>query len=362
MHKKRTPSLPYTCAATASLSVLILSSCGTQEEVEDSSSSGQITVLGYSGVVEDNYTEAVIEPFMEEYPDIEVDYVPGASAAEMLGTLRSEQSNPTNDVAIFDISIANTANNEGVFEELDPELVPNMEDIGESESEIEGNFGPPVTNDNLVLIYNQEELDEEPTSWDELWNEEYSGDVVIEAAPDLQGIGLMVLLSELEGADYQETIDPGISRLAELAPAVQSWTPSPDAYTMVNDGTGSIGIGWNARGQYFSEEPDSNLGVVTPEEGSLAQTNSINLVSESDSPLAAQTFIDYALSPEAQQSFSEAMYYAPTNEEVQLSEEVAERTAETPERVERAIEVDWNYIAEHNEEWTEVWRREILGG
>ncbi|GAA3739086.1 putative spermidine/putrescine transport system substrate-binding protein [Spinactinospora alkalitolerans] len=348
--------------AIASASTLMLTACSVGETVEDSSSSGQLRVMGYAGVVEQHYTEAVIEPFMEEYPDIEVEYVPSASSAEMLGTLRSEQNSPNTDVAFLDISIANTGNEEGIFQELDPEKVPNSENIEDSDSEIDGDFGPPVTFDNLVLLYNKEKISEEPTSWEALWSDEAAGEIIIDGAPDLQGMSLMLILNDIEGADYKDTVDPGIARLAEIAPDVQSWEPTPDAYTMINNGTGAIGVGWNARAQFYADEPDSNLGVAIPEEGSVFQTNSINLVAGTEYPEAAQTFINYALSPEAQQSFSETMYYAPANSEAELDNAVTARTATTPERLESIIDIDWNYVAEQNDAWTEVWRRDIIGG
>ncbi|MDN5856507.1 MAG: extracellular solute-binding protein, partial [Actinomycetia bacterium] len=82
----------------------------------------------------------------------------------------------------------------------------------------------------------------------------------------------------------------------------------------------------------------------------------------SDSPEAAQTFINYALSPEAQASFSEAMYYAPTNTKTELSPEVQERTATTPVRLKNMIDVDWSFVASKNDAWTETWRQQIMEG
>ncbi|MDQ4055504.1 MAG: ABC transporter substrate-binding protein [Actinomycetota bacterium] len=350
-----------TAFALAGLSAAAaLAGCSGTEAADDSESSGEVTLMMYSGVVQDNYTEAVVEPFMEKYPDITVNYVPAESSSEMLASLRAEKGNPSTDVAVMDVSVAATGNEEGIFQPLDPEKVTNLANIDER-GRVDGNFGPAVTFDNLVLLYNTDEVAESPTSWDALWSNEAAGEVAIDAAPDIQGLSLMMITNKMEGADYTQTVEPAVERLEELAPNVQTWAPNPDSYTMVTNGSATTGIGWNARAQFYSDESDGNLGVSIPEEGSVFQINTINLTEGSDSPEAAQTFIDYALSPEAQAAFAEQMYYAPTNTETELSPEVRERTATTPERLSQMLDVDWSYVAEKNDEWTEIWRRQILG-
>ncbi len=355
----RMRSAAFTCAV-----VLLgagLSACGNTESAEDSKTSGEVTIMAYSGVVQDNYTEAVVEPFMEKYPDIQVNYVPAESSSEMLASLRAEKSNPSTDVAIMDTSVAATGNDEKIFQPLDPKLVPNLADIDER-GQVEGNFGPAVTFDNLVLLYNTDAISSTPESWEALWSDEAAGSVVIDAAPDIQGLSLMMITDKMLGADYKETVDPAVDKLSELSPDVQTWAPNPDSYTMVTNGSASMGIGWNARAQFYSNDSDGKLGVSIPEEGSVFQINTINLTEGSDSPEAAQTFINYALSPEAQESFAEQMYYAPTNTKAEVSDEVADRTATTPEREAQMLDVDWLYVASQNDAWTELWRREILGG
>lgn len=337
-----------------------VTACGSEDAVEDTETSGDVTLMMYSGVVQDNYTKAVVEPFMAEHPDIDVNYVAAESSSEMLASLRAEKGNPTTDVAVMDISVAATGNDEGTFQPLDLEKVPNMADVDER-GKVDGDFGPAVTFDNLVLLYNTEQISEAPTSWEALWSDEAAGKVVMDAAPDIQGLSLMMIMNKIEGADYTETVEPAAERLSELAPDVLTWSPNPDSYTMVTNGSAAMGIGWNARAQFYSDDSDDKLGVAIPDEGSVFQINTINLVEGSDSPEAAQTFINYALSPEAQAAFTEQMYYAPTNTKAEVSTAAQERTATTPERQEQMLDVDWLYVAGKNDAWTDIWRREIMG-
>lgn len=44
-----------------------------------------VTFLGYSGLFQERYTKAVIEPFMAANPDIKIEYFPQQGSAAMLG-------------------------------------------------------------------------------------------------------------------------------------------------------------------------------------------------------------------------------------------------------------------------------------
>ncbi|MQA06076.1 MAG: extracellular solute-binding protein [Streptosporangiales bacterium] len=302
---------PRVMAALAALA-LPLTACGSSDGATDSATEGEVTVIGYAAIFQDKYQKAVIEPFQEKYPNIKVTFRPAQSSAEMLATLRSEKSSPTNDVAIMDTSVAATGNSEGVFEKLDPKAVPNMKDVT-AQGRTPGNFGPAVTYDNLVLLYDTKKVKKAPTSWEALWDPAYKGKIAIPAAPDIQGHALAMITCKMEGADYRKSIDPAVKRLSDLSGSVQTWEPQPDSYSLITQGSATMAIGWNARGQVYQDTSKGKLGVAIPDEGSVFQVNTINLTKNSEHPKAAQTFMNYALGKEAQKSFSETMFYAPTN-------------------------------------------------
>ena len=47
-----------------------------------------VTFAGYSGIFQENYQAAVIDPFMRKHPGIKVNYFSAASSAVTLGMLR----------------------------------------------------------------------------------------------------------------------------------------------------------------------------------------------------------------------------------------------------------------------------------
>ena len=68
--------------------------------------SGTITLMAYSGIFQENYTAAVIEPFKQRFPGVEVTYFGPGTSAQMLGILRSQRSSPQTDVVIMDTTTA----------------------------------------------------------------------------------------------------------------------------------------------------------------------------------------------------------------------------------------------------------------
>ncbi|MDP4506748.1 ABC transporter substrate-binding protein [Nonomuraea turcica] len=326
----------------------------------DAPDSGTITVKGYSGIFQDVFQKSVIDRFQQKYPKIKVNFVGSANSAENLASLRATKNNPDTDVSIMDISTSGTGNQSGVFQPLDPAKVPNMADI-DPRGKVAGNFGPALTFDSLVLLYN-DSVTPAPTKWDALWDPTYKGKVVVPAQPDIQGTGLMLIENSKAGGDYTKSVDQGIARLKQLAPNVQTWAPQPDSYTLVQSGTAALAVGWNARGQYYADESNGKLKVAIVDEDTIFQINTINLVKDAPSPAAAQTFVNYALSPESQASFTEAMYYAPTNTKAKPSADALKRTSLDPAKTADVLQVDWKQVAANREKWTQLWRREILAG
>lgn len=322
--------------------------------------SGEITVTAYDGIFQTNYVETVVEGFRQAYPDITVNYYPAANSAVILGTLRAQRGSPQVDVVIFDVSVAKAATDEGLLAPLDPEAVPNLGDLHDA-AFTEGVNAAAVTFDNLVLLYNTNAIAEAPTSWEALWDEAYDGRVIIPAVPDIQGVALTIIANDIAGGGaYTDGLDAGVERIGELAPRVQTWEPTPNPYEPIITGQADIGIGWNARGQIYSDQSNGSMEVVIPEEGSIFQINVVGIVEGSANAEAAATFMNYALSPEAQAAFTERMFYAPTNEKAQPAPEALERTAATPERMATMLDVNWLEVARFREALTERWRREII--
>ncbi|WP_158685363.1 extracellular solute-binding protein [Microbacterium halophytorum] len=349
-----------TFMAVAAAGVLTLAGCGGgSEETSSSPESGEVNIIGYAGIWQEQYQTAVIDPFLEKYPDITINYSSKRSSAEMLSAIQAEGGNPITDVAIMDSSVSDSGNQQGLFAEVSEADVPNIAKVRDEFLNADG-YGPLVGLDAVGLLYDTETIPEPPTSWEILWDDTYAGKVQVVAPPSALGIDLTAITSEMLGEDYTKSIDKSIARLAELAPNIQSFAPNPDEYQSIITGQSVLGLGQNARGQYYSDESDGKLGIAFPEEGTVYQMNAINLSAEAPNPEPAKTFMDYALSDEAQVAFAEALYYAPSTD-VELPAEVADRVVKTDGSL-KVLQLDPAWLGTVSGEWTDRWKREVIGG
>ncbi|MBS9721214.1 extracellular solute-binding protein [Tianweitania sp. BSSL-BM11] len=322
-----------------------------------------ITVMGYRGPFEENYVKAVVEPFMQAHPDIKVTYYGVQNAATSLGNMRAQRNAPQVNAVIYDLSVAKIAKEEGLVAELDTAKLPNYADLADVGKELAG-AAIPITYDTLSLIYNRDAFPQAPTSWETLWDPKQDGKVIIPAqgGGDIQAILLTIIANRLAGEDdYKETIEPGVEKLVELAPHVQTWEPKPDAYTLVANGTASVSIGYNARSQFYTDHTEGRMQSVGPEEGTASQINVISALENAPEQEATETFINYALSPEAQAAFAQVMFYAPTNAKADVDEATRKRIPlMDPAQREKLIAVDWMSIGDMRDDILRPWRRQII--
>jgi putative spermidine/putrescine transport system substrate-binding protein len=321
---------------------------------------GSVTFAGYSGIFQENYTAAVVEPFMKANPGIKVTYYSMGNSAQTLGNLRAQKAAPQVDVAIMDVSVAKAATMEGLFAPLDKAELPVLNDLS-PRAFTQGVNGAAVTFDNLVLLYSPLRVKPAPHSWKVMWDDKYKDQIAFAGAPDIVGLGFTLIANKIfGGGDYRKSVENGIAAVAKMAPNVLSWDPKPDAYTFITNGTASLGVGWNARGQLYSSKSDGKLAAILPDEGSVFQINQIGLIAGSKNSAAAKTFISYALGPVAQAAFTDRMFYAPVNTKAKVSAKAMELTAASPERQAKMLDIDWLEVAKIRNSVNEQWRRRIL--
>jgi putative spermidine/putrescine transport system substrate-binding protein len=321
---------------------------------------GSITLMSYAGIFQDNYVKTVVEPFQKQFPGVTVNYAPGGSSAQMVGSVRAQKADPQVDVVIMDVTTSSIGNAEGLFEKLSEKEVPSLTELVPEARAAGGEYGPAVTFDHLVLVYDTATVKPPLTTLADLWRPELKGQIALAAPPNIQGLALTAMVEKMEGGDYRKSIDAAIKKLRELAPGVNTFDPNPDGYSLILNGVVKVATGWNARAQLFADQTAGKLGVLLPPEGSVFQINTINVTAGSKNRAAAIAFANYALSQAAQKAFTERMFYAPTNGKAQIDPAALARTASAPESRARMIPLDWNEIVKVRDQWNNRWRREII--
>lgn len=328
--------------------------------VRAQSVSGTISLMSYAGIFQDNYTKAVIEPFQQAFPNVKVSYVPGGTSAQMVGSVRAQKADPQIDVAIMDVTTSSIGNAESLFEKLGPAEFPVLNELLPEARAAGGEFGPAVTFDHLVLVYDTQNLKPPIEKLADLWRPDLKGQIALSAPPNIQGLALTAMVETMLGGDYRKSIDAAMKKLRELAPSVQTFEPNPDGYSLILNGVVKVATGWNARSQLYGDQTGGKIGTLLPPEGSIFQINTINLTAGSKNRAAAAAFVNYALSQPAQKAFTERMFYAPTNGKAVIDPKAIARTASAPESRARMIGLDWNDILKVRDQWNNRWRREVI--
>ena len=317
-----------------------------------------VTLMAYSGIFQERYTKAVVEPFMKANPDIKVEYFGVQNSAQMLGTLRAQKASPQVDVVIMDVSVSKAATDESLFTKIDEKNVPAVADLYPA-ARIPDVAGVAVTFDNLVLIYNSDVIREAPKSWLDLADKKYAGKVAFNGMPDIQGLSLVLILDTARGGtNYLSNVDKGIAAVGEIAPNVLTWDPKPDVYQAIILGQANLGVAWNARSQVNADVSGGKLKATLPVEGSAFQINTINLVANRADSEAAARFVNYAIGPVAQKAFTEEMFYAPVNSKAQIADAAINRTA--VKSMDKVVALDWIGLAKVRDQIMEQWRRKVL--
>jgi putative spermidine/putrescine transport system substrate-binding protein len=321
---------------------------------------GEVTVAGFFGSFQDNYTSAVIEPFMRANPDIKVTFRPVRGSAEATAMLRTSRGSPGFDLAILDLGVAQQNARDGLLAPLDRALIPNAADLPVW-GQPKGNMGAALTQDMLVMLYTPAKVQTPPRAWMDLADSAYAGRLGLPVG-DIRGTVLLALLARAAGADYRQNIDPAIAALKRIAANAQTFDPQPDIYTAIRSGLIDIGIGWNARGQFNANDSKGAFAVAVPTTGTAPQVNTINLVAKPANPVAAQTFINHALSAPAQQAFAAALYYGPTNTKAMLDPTLSARIFGGADIRSKQMDLDWDWFSRNNNALIQRIRREVMAG
>jgi len=317
-----------------------------------------VTIGGYGELFADLYKKAVIDPFNARQSEVKIEYYPIGGSAQILGTLRAQKAAPQMDLVIMDIGVSKAGTDEGLFDNIDETVSKHVADL-HPQARLKGVAGVGFTLDNVVLMYDKEKVIPAPDSWEALWAKDRARKVVVPAPPEILGLSLTVIAEKMAGGtDFVASTEKATRKLGELSGNVLTFEPKPDPYTPIMTRQALLSVGWNARAQYFSSQPGSNLAAVLPKEGSVFQVNSLNLVKGASHAAAAKKFVDYALSPVAQANFSKAMFYAPANSKAVLPEAVASQTAATS--MARMIPMSPLDVAKVRERVMQEWRRNVI--
>lgn len=309
----------------------------------------QIVLLSYGGPWDELTQEHVADPFTEE-TGIEVAIVPGSD--DLIGAVASQRDNPQYDLILTGWEDHVFLRDVGALDELNPDDIPNMEDLYPIARTDHG-VGTSIT--GVTLLYNTEMVETPPTSWADLWDDEYAGHVSIPQLPQTYGIDFLVMAARINGGD-ESNIDPGFEAIEELKPNIAAVYDSSGQVAQLFQ-QGDVWVAPWFAGRVPSMNADGvPVAAAELEEGAVAYLTML-------SPLKGQysehvgKFLNYYLSDETQRAFATEFASGPSRSGVELDDEVAETVPYGQQEVDQMIQLDWETILENRDDWTQRFNR-----
>lgn len=340
-------------AGLSLMSAAVLAACGSNATGEEK----QELVISTFGLSEDVMQEDIFAPFEEEH---NVDIVVETGTSSERYTKFSNNGNTTID--ILDISQSNAAKGveEGLFEELDAAKVPNMDKLINSAKELSADgSGPAYTVNSIGIIYNEEAAGMTIDEWSDLWDPSLEGKISVPDIATTFGPAMLHVASDYKGVDIAE--DEGTAAMEgikELSPnIVKTYSKSSDLVNMFQSGEVVAAVIGDFAVPIISEaNPD--VQYVVPESGTYGNFNTVNVNVNSENKELAYEFINWRISEELQTVTAESLNEAPTNADVELSDEVAENKTYGA-IAERTQPIDYTFVNAHLEDWINEWNRTL---
>ena len=349
---------------------MALSACGSSTQTTSGDSAGEsdtsseettkigegrTLVVGVWGAEQEELVrEYVVKPFEEE-TGATVEPVLGGTA-DRYSKLYAEVDNPSMDVVYLNMAQTQQATKDGVIMPVDPEGVPNYNSLYDI-AKIGDGYGVALI--ACGLMYSTEEFSEAPDSWAVCWDEAYAGRVAPYCFPGSQGSAFLVMAAKTFGGD-EYNIDPGFEAIAKLKPYPMIADGIPDLNQAFMDG--SVVLAPQISGYvYAAQDEGVPVDFTIPEEGAVLTMNCAVIPKNTENADLAKIFINYHLAQACQEAYADVLYYGPTNADVVLPEELADKVIYGEEDVAGLYTPDNAYLSEHEAEWTERWNTEILG-
>ncbi len=298
----------------------------------------------------------------EEISGIKVTYTTYETNEDLYAKLSS--SNSRYDIIIpSDYMIARMIN-ENMLEKINYDNIPNISFIDDqyriTDFDPTGEYSVPYTWGTVGVVYNKTYVDEEDIgSWDLLWNEKYSGAILMFSnSRDAFGVALKKLGYSLNSTNEREiaeatellkqqqkvnqayVMDQVFNKMESESAYVAPYYAG-DCLTMIDDAKAS-GV---------------ELGFYYPEEGFNIFIDSICIPKGSRNKEAAEAFINFLCETEIAVANCEYICYFSPHTKVSEFIETDERIAVTPEQLENAesyIALPDDISSLYDSSWIEV--------
>ena len=334
---------------------------------------GQETVRGQSNeltmVIWEGYADPSFATKFEEENDATINATPMSSSDDAFGRLQAGGGSNF-DLVSASNDVSQRLIDAGLVQPIDPTRLTNYNDLYEQfqspdyitkDGELYGaNFAWGPT----LLLYNTDQVSEEPTSWRALLDEQYAGKISTWNAP-IQ-IAQYALLLDPKPEDPYLLDDEQLAQVKDLLvqqrPLIRTyWNLGDELKQLYASGEVVISDAWPYVGLGLKEQ-GVPVAEVIPGEGVTGWSDSWMLTAGAQNVDLAYKWMDYMIGPDGQMGVLNNNNYAITNKKVIEGLDAELREALLMDNIEEGYEsiLMWRNVPNYDK-WLQIWQEVTAG-
>jgi len=326
--------------ATVLVSTILLSGCSKKAE--------KVEELKIYSIIHEEETQALTDLFTKK-TGIPVTFL-RASTGELVNRVIAEKDNPQADILFGGATNYHIqAAKEGALEKYVSPLAADVPSYAKSEDGLYTGFcvltlGIGINEDR----YNQKFSDIPlPSTWEDLLNPAYKGEIVL-TNPVASSTAYLFVQDQLQRLGWEK----GWDYLLQLAPLVGQFPDSGSAPAkLIGSGEYALGVSYIHALAKYRAEGFKVITVAPPE--SVGDVDCISIMKNTKNLKAAQAFVDFMLSTEAQELMSSIDYTTPVNPKAKGVD------GSVPVESLDLIKYDSKLASEQKEEVLAKWAKEV---
>ena len=377
-------------AATAGLSASALAGCAgsgpsqggdTEADSEDTTEASQdsggettgsgeypdysgqtLTVATWAGIYAEAFEQSVARMF-EERTGANVEVAP-AGGSILTEIQSAPENNPPYDVAAAEGFFYWQGRNQDLFQEIDTEKIPNLDDVYPYLKDLRGTqYGVPTDGSLEGIVYNTN-IGWEPTEWaDLLSDKEGTNRIGFEGAWYIYPMEVAAVSLDTEPGIqelYNEQSHQAVlDRLREFGQNVELWTGSfAEIETSLKQGIINLSMWYSGMGNAAAAQQEQ-LGFATPER-TAGYLDHYCPVRGSEKTEMAHDFLNHMIDPAVQSEWAKTGYVFTTNQEATYPERTQDQYPSSSSEWETISIADFTQLSEHSSMFSDKFQ-EIKG-
>jgi len=263
-----------------------------------------------------NWGDYIDEELLTQFEDetgIKVNYTSMATNEEMM--VKLQEPDCIYDVCFPSDYIIEKLVAQDLLHELNKDNIPNIKNIDERFMDLSfdpGNkYSVPYMWGTVGILYNTTMVSDPVDSWDILWNEKYSGQILMyDSIRDTMGVALLKLGRSINTRDEQDIKDAEDALIAQK-PLVLAYLGDSIKDRMISGG-GALAIVYSGDAIWcIDENPD--LAYTVPETGTNLWFDNIIVPKTSKHTAEAEAFINFLCDAEVAAQNAEYIGYSTPN-------------------------------------------------